>query len=102
MQQFVHDAANRRLDLLEVFGREVRQAGAELEQLRARLSHLSAEDFQQVEAAVRGVMNKLLHRPMVHLRAAAASGNGYHEVEAVRTIFGLDDAPSAAREADQT
>jgi glutamyl-tRNA reductase len=68
--------------------------GREMEQLRARLAHLSPEEFQQVEAAVRGVVNKLLHRPMIHLRSAAASGNGYHEVESVRAIFGLDEEVS--------
>src|SRR5207248_1717407 len=72
--------------------------GREMEQLRARLSHLSPEEFGQVEATVRGVVNKLLHRPMVHLRAAAASGNGYHEVESVRALFGLDDGSAADEE----
>jgi glutamyl-tRNA reductase len=71
---------------------EVIRAG-ELERLRARLSHLSAEDFQAVEAALRSTVNKLLHPPMAHLRAAAASGNGHQEVESIRTLFGLDEAP---------
>jgi glutamyl-tRNA reductase len=64
----------------------------ELERLRNRLSHLPAEDVKAVEATVRGVVNKLLHRPIVHLREAAASGNGYHEVESIRAMFGLDEA----------
>jgi len=62
----------------------------EMDQLRARLAHLSTDEFQHVEAAVRSVVKKLLHQPMVHLRSAAASGNGYHEVESVRAMFGLD------------
>jgi glutamyl-tRNA reductase len=63
---------------------------SELTRLRSRLGHLSTEDFQAFEATLRGVANKLLHRPIVHLRGAAASGNGYHEMEAIRAIFGLD------------
>jgi glutamyl-tRNA reductase len=63
----------------------------ELERLRNRLSHLRADDVKVVEATVRGVVNKLLHQPIIHLREAAASGNGYHEVEAIRAIFGLDE-----------
>jgi glutamyl-tRNA reductase len=62
----------------------------ELERLRSRLAHLGPDEFGLVEATVRGVVNKLLHRPIVHLREAASAGNGYHEVEAIRTIFGLD------------
>jgi glutamyl-tRNA reductase len=67
---------------------------AELARLRSRLSHLPAQDLQMIEAALRGCLNKLLHRPMVHLRSAAASGNGYHEVESARALFGLDEAPA--------
>jgi glutamyl-tRNA reductase len=63
----------------------------ELERLRSRLSHLSAQDFQAVEAALRATVNKLLHPPMAHLRAAAACGNGHQEVESIRSVFGLDE-----------
>src|SRR5207302_3501345 len=72
----------------------------ELELLRSRLAHLSPQDFQAVEAALRAAVNKLLHRPIVHLRCAAASGNGYHEVESIRAIFGLDEASETGREGD--
>jgi glutamyl-tRNA reductase len=71
--------------------RAERIRAAELESLRGRLGHLSARDFQAVEATLRAAVNKLLHPPIIHLRAAAASGNGYHEVESIRTIFGLDE-----------
>jgi glutamyl-tRNA reductase len=69
----------------------------EMERLRARLSHLPPQDFQAVEAALRATVNKLLHPPMAHLRAAAADGNGHQEVEAIRTLFGLDGAPQRCR-----
>jgi glutamyl-tRNA reductase len=73
----------------------------EVERLKSRLGHLTTEDLQVIEATVRGVVNKLLHRPIIHLRDAAASGNGYHEVESVRTIFGLDDAAAGDSESMQ-
>jgi glutamyl-tRNA reductase len=55
-----------------------------------RLSHLSQRDREVVDTLVRGVVNKLLRPPILHLKEAANSGNGYHEVENVRAIFGLD------------
>lgn len=54
-----------------------------------RLSHLNGRDRDAVDTLVRGVVNKLLRHPIVHLKKAAESGNGYHEVESVRAIFGL-------------
>jgi glutamyl-tRNA reductase len=70
---------------------EMIRAG-ELEQLRSRLSHLSPQDIQAVESALRATANKLLHPPIMYLRSAAESGNGHHEVESIRAIFGLDEA----------
>lgn len=67
----------------------------ELERLKSRLGHLSPSDMQAIEASVRGIMNKLLHRPIMHLREAAASGNGYQQVESVRALFGLEDGSNA-------
>jgi glutamyl-tRNA reductase len=54
-----------------------------------RLSHLSDRDRDVVDTLVRGVVNKLLRPPILHLKEAAHSGNGYHEVENVRNIFSL-------------
>jgi glutamyl-tRNA reductase len=55
-----------------------------------RLSHLSERDRDVVDTYIRGVVNKMLRPPILHLKDAAASGNGYHEVEHVRAIFGLN------------
>jgi glutamyl-tRNA reductase len=62
---------------------------AEQNRVGGRLSHLEQRDRDVVETLVRGVVNKLLRPPILHLKEAASSGNGYHEVEHVRTIFGL-------------
>jgi glutamyl-tRNA reductase len=74
-------------------------ANAELERLGGRLSHLSDRDRDVVDALVRGVVNKLLRPPIMHLKEAANSGNGYHEVESVRRIFRLEEGESPASEA---
>lgn len=67
----------------------------EMERVGGRLAHLSERDRNVVDAMVRGVVNKLLRPPILHLRAAAESGNGYHEVEHVRAVFGLHSAEPA-------
>jgi glutamyl-tRNA reductase len=61
----------------------------ELERAAGKLGALPEPDRQAVEALVRRVTRRLLHFPIVHLRDAAQSGNGYHEVNAVRSIFRL-------------
>lgn len=75
---------------------------AEQERVGGRLSHLNQRDRDVVETLVTGVVNKLLRAPILHLKEAAASGNGYHEVEHVRAIFGLnsEDRPSAVSTVD--
>jgi glutamyl-tRNA reductase len=66
-----------------------RVATAEWDRLGGRLSHLNQRDREVVETLIRGVSNKLLRPPILHLKDAANSGNGYHEVDNVRQIFGL-------------
>jgi glutamyl-tRNA reductase len=64
---------------------------AELARLGNKLSHLSPRDQEVVATLVRGVINKLLRDPILHLRAAASSGNGHETVEILRAAFGLDE-----------
>ncbi len=61
----------------------------ETQRLGGKLSHLSERDRDVVDAMVRGVVNKLMRRPILHLREAANSGNGHHQVEHIRAIFDL-------------
>ncbi|HVM11187.1 MAG TPA: glutamyl-tRNA reductase [Actinomycetota bacterium] len=67
-------------------GEEVRQA--ELRRLRSRLAGLSERDREAVEALTRGIVNKLLHDPLVRLKEP-----GRHDLgRAVADLFGLEPA----------
>jgi glutamyl-tRNA reductase len=70
---------------------------AELERLGGKLSHLSDRDREVVETLVRGVVNKILREPILHLREAVASGNGHDSVTVLRAAFGLEADPEAPR-----
>jgi glutamyl-tRNA reductase len=65
------------------------------------LGHLSPADRALVEQLSRSLMNKFLHGPTVRLRAAAANGRGLGIVDAVRYLFGLDEASKSAVERDR-
>jgi glutamyl-tRNA reductase len=71
---------------------------AELGRAREKLASLPEGEQAMVDALVRRVTRRLLLPAILHLREAAASGNGYHEVNAVRTIFRLDGAEEEAGE----
>jgi glutamyl-tRNA reductase len=81
----------------------------EMERLRERevssalrqLDHLAPADRAVVEQLSRSLMNKFLHGPTVRLRAAAANGRGLGIVDAVRYLFGLDDASRAESRSDR-
>ena len=81
----------------------------EMERLRERevtsalrhLNHLAPADREVVEQLSRSLMNKFLHGPTVRLRAAAANGRGLGIVDAVRYLFGLDDASRTESRSDR-
>ena len=81
----------------------------EMERLRERevtsalrqLDHLGPADRAIVEQLSRALMNKFLHGPTVRLRAAAANGRGLGIVDAVRYLFGLDDASRTESRSDR-
>jgi glutamyl-tRNA reductase len=62
---------------------------AELERQRAKFGDLSDDDWEQVDAATRAVLAKLLHEPTVLLRATAGSPRGERLAEALRLLFDL-------------
>jgi glutamyl-tRNA reductase len=67
---------------------EIKQA--EVEKILGRLAHLSQQDRELVEGLASSIVNKLIHRTMVTLKAEVNSSNGPAFVEAARRFFNLD------------
>ena len=66
---------------------------AEIDKVRGRLGALSPEQELAIEAMTRGIVNKLLHAPIVALKSAARGEHGpktTNIVEVVRRIFNLN------------
>ncbi|PYV28968.1 MAG: glutamyl-tRNA reductase [Acidobacteria bacterium] len=62
----------------------------ELDRFRGRLSTLTAEQREAVEALTRGMLNKILHGPISELKSAAGRPEHRALVELIRKIFGVD------------
>lgn len=62
----------------------------------ARRRNLNDEEREDLERLTRGLVNKLLHRPMTHVRDLVRGSDGQVYLEAFQEIFGLQDAPSGA------
>jgi len=62
----------------------------ELERIWPRLSHLSEDDRDVVEAFSKQFLNKLLHDPMERLKEGVGNGRGVEFVEAVRYLHDLE------------
>jgi len=65
----------------------------ELAKASARLAGLDERQRAAVEAVTRGLVNKLLHDPMVRGKALAARPDGDLYVAALRELYGLDPRP---------
>ena len=63
----------------------------EVERALAKLG-LGDEQHEAVDALTRSIVNKILHAPMVTLRREAEREEGLVYLEAVRTLFALDDS----------
>ncbi|MCM3883719.1 glutamyl-tRNA reductase [Frankia sp. R82] len=63
--------------------------GAELARLRTRLPDLDSREWEQVEGAVRRVVDKLLHAPTVRVQQLAGAPGGDSYAEALRELFDL-------------
>ena len=61
----------------------------ELERHRAQLADLSEEEWEQVDAATRAALAKMLHEPTVLLKETAGTPRGERLVEALRNLFDL-------------
>jgi glutamyl-tRNA reductase len=75
---------------------QVRQQ--ELAKASARLTGLDERQQAAVEAVTRGLVNKLLHDPMVRGKTLAARPDGDLYVAALRELYGLDPRPGDADE----
>ena len=62
---------------------------AELERHRAQLADLTEAEWEQVDAATRAALAKLLHEPTMLLKETAGTPRGERLVEALRILFDL-------------
>jgi len=64
---------------------------AELGRFRGRLSSLSPEQRESVEALIHGVVNKILHGPITELKSGAGQPEHRALVQTIRRIFGVSE-----------
>ena len=62
----------------------------ELERVRSKLSQLAPGEWESVEALAAGIVNKLLHTPLVVLKNEANSSNGNLYIETTRRLFAIE------------
>jgi glutamyl-tRNA reductase len=98
IEAFMADEARRRLDPLVVSlrARAGEHVAAEADRVRARMPHLSPDDFAEVENALRRAVNALLHTPTVRVQELAKDPQGHRLADALHSLF---DLPEAAIEA---
>jgi glutamyl-tRNA reductase len=77
----------------ELRARAERVRQQELARAATRLAGLDDRQRAAVEAVTRGLVNKLLHDPMVHGKTLAARPDGDLYVAALRELYGLDPRP---------
>lgn len=63
---------------------------AELERHRARLSNLTPEQREAVDALMRGIVNKILHGPITELKSGAGQPEHGALVQLIRRMFGVE------------
>ncbi len=72
---------------------EIKQA--EIEKVMGRLGHLTPQERGTIESLASAIVNKLLHGPLVTLKAEANSSSSMMFVEAAKRFYNLDPAPSS-------
>ncbi len=87
--RFTATTASRRVEpLVSSFRQDVEKLRSrEVDRLSAALDD-DARD--QIDAATRAVLNKLLHRPMTELRESAGTARGERLAESLRELFGVE------------
>ncbi len=79
---------------LQAFGREV--ADGELKKMLGKLGTLTPEQQSAIEQLTRGVVQKLLHRPMTNVRKGGGRFDEAALADALAALFELGAAPPAA------
>jgi glutamyl-tRNA reductase len=64
---------------------------SEIEKYRGRLATLTPEQQRAVEELTRGIVNKIAHTPISHLKALANHPDGLHFIDVVKRVFNLKD-----------
>lgn len=64
---------------------------AEFERLRSRLSSLTPQQQEAVDALTRSIMNKIAHGPITELRRQASRGETQSVIQVVRRIFRMPE-----------
>ena len=72
---------------------------SEVEKALSRLGHLNPKEHDAIEGLASAIINKLLHGPLVTLKAEAQSKNGFAFIEAARRFFDLPEG-NFMRESD--
>ncbi len=70
----------------------------ELDKAFSRLGELSHKDRTAIEGLASAIVNKLLHGPLVTLKAEAQSQNGFAFIEAARRFFELREQDMSSQE----
>ncbi len=68
---------------------------AEVEKALGRLSNLSVQERELIEAMAAAIVNKLIHNTMITLKSEVQSTDGAAFVEAARRFFNLSDISGA-------
>jgi len=70
-------------------------ARAELPRSLSQLNAPDADPEKVLERLAEGIVNKLLHRPLVNLRSESEADNGAYFADAIRQLFSLDEEEEA-------
>jgi glutamyl-tRNA reductase len=68
-------------------------ARREVERFRRRLGRLSTEQQQTIDEMTRSLVQKMLHRPVAHLRRSVERGDVDASTAVCRDLFGLEESP---------
>lgn len=74
---------------LNKFASDVKQV--ELDRAFRKLKDLNEKEREAVKALAKGVLRKILHKPIVRMKEASTKNRGYKYVEAVKYLFELDE-----------